>query len=274
MTRKLNFGCGARYAQGWDNVDFYSAGPDVQRVNLLRGLPYADNTFDAVYSSHVLEHFTNAQCSDVLGECWRVSKPGGIIRVVVPDIALSIEEYLRIRGMPDEDPLKASKYRWIMIELLDQLVRTERHGEWGRTLKELDLSDWRPVAGYIRERLGMAGTLAPGPVRPTILGKLTGLRQKVASRSIYWWLSGVKLLIPQSLRPLVFVNTSLGERHLWMYDEYGMRLQLADAGFVDVRCVSHDDSAIDGFADDHLDSNSDGSPYKSLSLYMEASRPL
>ena len=84
----------------------------------------------------------------------------------------------------------------------------------------------------------------------------------------------MKLLIPQSLRPLVFSNTSLGERYLWMYDEYGMRLQLAEAGFVDVRWVSHDDSAIDGFADDHLDSNSDGSAYKSLSLYLEASRPL
>lgn len=37
--------------------------------------------------------------------------------------------------------------------------------------------------------------------------------------------------------------------------------------------MPHDKSAIPGFNEDYLDSNRDGSPYKSLSLYMEARKP-
>ena len=54
MTRKLNFGCGARYATGWENVDFTPLGNDVKQVNLLHRLPYQDAVFKVAYSSHVL----------------------------------------------------------------------------------------------------------------------------------------------------------------------------------------------------------------------------
>lgn len=278
MTHKLNFGCGTRFADGWDNIDFYSSGPEVRRVNLLRGLPYPSSSFDAVYSSHVLEHFTQSQCLAMLRECFRVLKPGGSVRVVVPDIELTIDEYQRVRKLPNTDVTKAGKYQWIMIELLDQLVRTERHGEWGKMLTDLELvssgavaSD---VANYVRHRLQIReGTRAAAP-RPRMLEKLKGIRQKIASRSIYWWLQAVRLLVPRSVRSSVFNNTSIGEKHLWMYDEYGMSLMLHEAGFVQISRKEHNESEIVGFVNDLLDTNSDGSPYKALSLYMEAKRPV
>ena len=75
-VKKLNFGCGHRYAKGWVNIDFHSGHPAVQRVNLLQRLPFADGTFDVVYSSHVLEHFAPATAEALLRECHRVLKPG------------------------------------------------------------------------------------------------------------------------------------------------------------------------------------------------------
>jgi predicted SAM-dependent methyltransferase len=108
MNNKLNFGCGARFSPGWENIDFYSPGPEVRRVNLVCGFPYPSASFDAVYSSHVLEHFTKAQCLDMLRECFRVLRTGGVVRVVIPDLGVTIDEYQRIRGMADSDPDKAA----------------------------------------------------------------------------------------------------------------------------------------------------------------------
>jgi len=274
MNRKLNFGCGTRYVDGWENIDFYSSGPAVRRVNLLHGLPYPPNSFDLVYSSHVLEHFTRPQCRAMLLECFRVLKPGGSVRVVVPDIALTIDEYQRVRRLPDDDATKAGRYRWIMIELLDQLVRTQRHGEWGKMLTDLEAASPDNLADYVRHRLSIKEGKRTAAPRPKTREKLKGLRHKLASRSIYWWLKVVRLMVPPSVRSSVFNDTSIGEKHLWMYDEYGMSLMLRETGFVDVTRKQHDESNIVGFCEDMLDTNLDGSPYKALSLYMEAKRPV
>jgi len=92
---KLNFGCGARIAANWTNIDFHSSDSRVRRVNLLAGFPFPDNYFDVVYSSHVLEHFTRDQGLFLIREAHRVLKPGAILRIVVPDLEGSCREYLR-----------------------------------------------------------------------------------------------------------------------------------------------------------------------------------
>ena len=71
-TRKLNFGCGTRFSDSWVNIDFDSYDSRVQRVNLLSGFPFADSSFDAVYSSHVLEHFDRDRGHFLLSESFRV----------------------------------------------------------------------------------------------------------------------------------------------------------------------------------------------------------
>src|SRR3989338_5668159 len=60
--------------------------PEIIGQSLLRPLEFADNTFYAVYHSHLLEHLPKRYVPVFLQECWRVLKPGGILRVVVPDL--------------------------------------------------------------------------------------------------------------------------------------------------------------------------------------------
>lgn len=48
-------------------------------------LDYADNSVDEIRASHILEHFTFAEARDALTEWVRVLKPGGRIRLAVPD---------------------------------------------------------------------------------------------------------------------------------------------------------------------------------------------
>ena len=82
----LNLGCGGRFHPEWTNIDFYSSGGAVIAHDLNLGIPFPDSSFDVVYHSHVLEHFPKAKARRFIAECVRVLKPGGILRVVVPDL--------------------------------------------------------------------------------------------------------------------------------------------------------------------------------------------
>ena len=46
------------------------------------------------YSSHTLEHFTREEGQFIIFEAFRVLKPGGTIRIVVPDLRRFVDRYL------------------------------------------------------------------------------------------------------------------------------------------------------------------------------------
>jgi predicted SAM-dependent methyltransferase len=117
---KLNLGCGSVRPLGWVNTDS-SLNALLQRIpfigksmskllgkvaydsnnlvymNLNKNWNYADNSVDIVYASHLFEHLCLQSANLFLSEAYRCLKPGGVIRIVVPDlykIALKyLEEY-------------------------------------------------------------------------------------------------------------------------------------------------------------------------------------
>jgi Methyltransferase domain len=271
---KLNFGCGARIADGWMNIDFHASDGRVKRVNLLAGFPFPDHSFDVVYSSHVLEHFTMEQAIALLRESRRVLRPGGVLRAVVPDLEASTREYHRILDLADSDPAKAKLYEWVTIELLDQLVRSSSSGAMGDFVRSASTSGDAQMLAYIRSRTESAGwPSGTGLHRKSFGQKLKGLTwEQFSTRLTYIYLACVKRLIPGQIRPMVIDSTGIGEKHRWMYDRYGFGRLMKLAGFPDVTFTAFDESSIPGFADDHLDSNADGTPYKNASIYCEARR--
>lgn len=62
--------------------------------DIRKGLPYKDNSLRYVYSSHCFEHLYRDQAMKLLRECFRVLKPGGILRLVVPDLEIYCREYM------------------------------------------------------------------------------------------------------------------------------------------------------------------------------------
>jgi len=81
---KINMGCGQRnFGPGWVHID----GGDYPHLdsNDILHLPYNNGTVDLIYTSHVIEYFDKNIVLDVLQEWRRVLKPGGILRVAVPD---------------------------------------------------------------------------------------------------------------------------------------------------------------------------------------------
>ena len=60
--------------------------------DLRKGIPFTDASADNIFSSHFLEHLSRSDGCQLLTECYRVLKPGGTLRVGVPDLeyALSV----------------------------------------------------------------------------------------------------------------------------------------------------------------------------------------
>jgi len=127
---RLHLGCGLTTPADWINVDgswnariakypwlrrFLGAigavtndktaigwSQDILWHDLRRPLPFPDNSMVAVYSSHTLEHLYLSQAQALLGECFRVIIPGGIIRIVVPDLKAIIDEYMDAKRLDHE----------------------------------------------------------------------------------------------------------------------------------------------------------------------------
>ena len=88
---RLHIGCGKGHLPGWINIDVH---PAPLALNVLRGLPFADGAATHVFVSHLLEHlYYPRDVQAFLAELRRVLAPGGIVRIVVPDIQQCIEAY-------------------------------------------------------------------------------------------------------------------------------------------------------------------------------------
>jgi predicted SAM-dependent methyltransferase len=79
--------------KGFINVDI-APFPGVDVVSDVSILPFADQSVDLIYSSHVFEHIHRTKTIDVLKEWHRVLKVGGIIRLAVPDFQQCVSWYL------------------------------------------------------------------------------------------------------------------------------------------------------------------------------------
>lgn len=61
-------------------------------------IPWPDASVEALYSSHMVEHLDGREARAFLAEASRVLKPGGVIRLVVPDLARLVSTYTKTRN--------------------------------------------------------------------------------------------------------------------------------------------------------------------------------
>ncbi len=81
---KLNLGCGWRnFGKDWIHIDRGDY-PHLDYKDITN-LEFEDNSVDLIYASHVIEYFDINEVKEVLREWRRVLKPGGELRVAVPD---------------------------------------------------------------------------------------------------------------------------------------------------------------------------------------------
>ncbi len=69
--------------------------PDAIRFgDILKGLPVADGSARAVYASHVLEHLSREDVEVALKNTLRILEPGGVFRMIVPDLEARARRYI------------------------------------------------------------------------------------------------------------------------------------------------------------------------------------
>lgn len=96
MEKKLHLGCGDKIIPGFINVDKRRLpGVDIADCDVSNLSMIEKSSVDLIYSCHVLEHFPRPKTFSVLLEWNRVLKPGGVLRVAVPDWDATVEIYRR-----------------------------------------------------------------------------------------------------------------------------------------------------------------------------------
>lgn len=226
--------------------------------NLEGRLPFEDCEFDAVYHSHLLEHLPRSQAPLLLRECYRVLKPRGVLRVVVPDLEQIARLYLHylekaIKG----DGEAQNRYEWILLEMFDQMVRNQSGGEMLNYWKQNPM----PAEAFVIKRVGSE-----------VLDLLPLLRQPLSVSSGDKSKNRPKENSEKD--PLKVAEFRLsGEVHQWMYDHYSMGKLLSETGFRDIRICRAEESEIPDFSRYRLDLEPTGAVRKPDSLFMEARKP-
>jgi predicted SAM-dependent methyltransferase len=92
-VRKLMLGAGSNSREGWLMTDIAPQSPAVMYLDVTRPFPFDSDTFEYIHAEHLIEHITWADGLQMLRECRRVLKPGGIVRIATPDLAVLIGLY-------------------------------------------------------------------------------------------------------------------------------------------------------------------------------------
>jgi SAM-dependent methyltransferase len=119
-VRRLNWGCGGHTLPGWINSDQKDGDGIDLTCDIAQGLPLESGRMDYVVSIHALPEVPYDRLVPVLAELRRVIKPGGILRLCLPDLIKGIRAYERGDRdyflVPDEDA------RSLGAKLVTQLI--------------------------------------------------------------------------------------------------------------------------------------------------------
>jgi SAM-dependent methyltransferase len=170
MILQVNVGCGQNPTKGWMNFDNslslrvakipffadfllklkfikmpqyqfieFAKENNIKHGDAIKGLPLQDTSVDALYSSHMLEHLDRSEADKFLREAFRLLRPGGIIRLAVPDIKKLVELYNK-SGDADtfiDSTLLCGPRPSSLLQRLNNLLVGSRNHQWmydGRSL--------------------------------------------------------------------------------------------------------------------------------------------
>ena len=83
--RKLQIGAGGYHPDGWLNTDIEPSAGEMF-LDASKPFPIPDGSFDYVFAEHVIEHISYWDAPTTLGECHRILRPGGKIRIATPNL--------------------------------------------------------------------------------------------------------------------------------------------------------------------------------------------
>jgi predicted SAM-dependent methyltransferase len=113
-VHKLQLGAAENVRPDWLNTDLhgYGHGDELVYLDVRKRFPLPDESFDFVFSEHMVEHLSYAEGQHCLRECFRVLRPGGRIRVATP----SLEKLVALYD-PNPSDLQRRYVRWAVDTL-------------------------------------------------------------------------------------------------------------------------------------------------------------
>lgn len=270
----LNIGCGSTFHPAWINLDLHSDSPYVRAHDVRKPLPFPNDSIDAVYTAHMLEHLDRKAAESAVREMWRVLCPGGVVRVVVPDLAGIATAYLAALERAETNSVDGeADYDWMVLEYYDQAVRTMGGGEMGRFLNDPAIQN----RTFVRSRMGLWVD------EVWQMGRPTSLLARIRAKNLNWWLNLVRTTLAKAIVWLLLEPSApaaldeglfrqSGQIHRWMYDRFSLGRLMRNTGFCDICVCSATESRIPNFSDYELDVL-DGRVRKPDSLYMEGTKP-
>ena len=290
-NRYLNIGCGSRFNRDWINIDIQPKDKSVIPCDILNGISFEENHFDVVYHSHVIEHIRKDKVQFFLADCYRILKPGGILRVVAPDLEQITRAYLNClqkayEGKPGWD----ENYDWMMLEMYDQVIREKSGGEIKDFLQRENIENIE----FIIKRWGIGAEMIINSsghkvdrIKRTVDIKNSkghykrfNIVKKIKKTNILEFVRKFagKLILGEEYRQYQNyrtkkIFTESGELHRWMYDKYSLTKLITSSGFENVSIMDSQKSNIENWNLMGLDADIKGRVYKPDSIFIEAYKP-
>ena len=167
-TGYVQYGCGWSAPDSWRNFDasptlrferipligrLYTRNQsrfpaNVEYGDIVKGLPIRERSLEGVYCSHVLEHLSLVDFRTALRNTHMLLKPGGLFRLVVPDLEWLVERY---SGDPsDTAALVLMKDSGMGVERRDRDIRAFLVS-WLGNSKHLWIWDFRSIRSELWE---------------------------------------------------------------------------------------------------------------------------
>lgn len=150
----VNVACGPHILPGFVNLDLIPSGPAVIGWDCRRRLPLADGSATGIRAEQFLEHLeTREELPAFLADCRRVLRPGGILRIIVPDAERHLRAYcsgdlgeFRELGVPEPFPVDLPT----RMDIINHVFHQWHEHRWGYDFETL--ADRLCTAGFQKIR--------------------------------------------------------------------------------------------------------------------------
>ena len=227
----VNIACGDVYIKNnnWVNLDIISNNKYVTKINLLNKLPFLDNSVDAIYCSHFLEHIPIDKVSNFLHECFRILKKGGVLRLVLPDFESLSKEYLKQVKLKNK-----VKSKIVLLTIIDQCVRKKPGGLLNEFYKDL-LTKKKVKKSEIKYLTFLNGvdfeTKSKNKSKRTFNSYIQKIYSLIKIIFLNIWLKFIMMFLPKTFKEQNISLARIGELHHWIWDYYSLSDYLVKAGF-------------------------------------------
>lgn len=139
--RLLNIGSGPHRREGWLCADAFKSEADIY-LNATSALPFESNTFDVVYSEHMIEHIKVDNIPMFLREIYRILRPGGVFRVTTPDLEIHAKNYISKNDSFFAPIIDKYKARWDRQKNKYWLIRSNGGAFMSRAVQRFYRHRW------------------------------------------------------------------------------------------------------------------------------------